>query len=151
MSYVDRVLQPGEKVLARGRPHWIAYWRAIVCAILAIVIFMIPMRADNADITRYAAAFLFIVGLCFWIVALFHRWTTEIGVTDRRVIYKRGFIARQTAEMQMDKIESVLVDQSFMGRILDYGTLAIRGTGASIENLRRIADPIGIRNAITAR
>jgi uncharacterized membrane protein YdbT with pleckstrin-like domain len=123
----------------------------MVCVFLAAAIFFIPMRTDNADITRYAAAFLLIVGLGFWIVALFHRWTTEIGVTDRRVIYKRGFIARQTAEMHMDKVESVLVDQTLPGRLLNYGTITIKGTGASIENLRRIADPIGIRNAITAR
>jgi uncharacterized membrane protein YdbT with pleckstrin-like domain len=68
------------------------------------------------------------------------------------VIYKRGFIKRYTAEMNMDKVESVDVNQSIMGRLLGYGSIEIRGTGGQgIKQLDRIADPIGTRNAITAK
>jgi uncharacterized membrane protein YdbT with pleckstrin-like domain len=79
------------------------------------------------------------------------RWGTEIGVTDRRVIFKRGFIARSTAEMNMDKVETVLVEQSLLGRMFNFGAISIKGSGASIETLRNIADPIALRSAITAR
>ena len=151
MIYVRRILQPGETILAQGRPHWIAYWRALLCFAIALAIFLMPMPRANAAIGQIGAAFMAIVGFMFWLNAMFYRWTTEIGVTDRRVVYKRGFISRQTAEMNMDKVESVLVDQTLTGRLLNYGTITIKGTGASIENLRRIADPIALRNAITAR
>jgi uncharacterized membrane protein YdbT with pleckstrin-like domain len=50
--------------------------------------------------------------------AWFVRWITELAVTNLRVVYKRGFITRHTAEMNMDKVESVDVDQSILGRIL---------------------------------
>ena len=59
------------------------------------------------------------------------RWITEIAVTDRRVIYKRGFITRHTVEMNMDKVASVDVDQSILGRMLDYGTVHVSGLAAS--------------------
>jgi uncharacterized membrane protein YdbT with pleckstrin-like domain len=72
-------------------------------------------------------------------------------VTDRRVIYKRGFINRRTAEMHMDKVESVDVDQSVLGRLLDYGTIYVKGTGQGFEPLQRIAAPIEFRNAIIAK
>jgi uncharacterized membrane protein YdbT with pleckstrin-like domain len=84
-------------------------------------------------------------------VAWFKRWTTEIDVTDRRVIYKRGFLRRHTVEMNMDKIESVDVDQSILGRILDYGDITIRGTGVSLETLPMIGSPLAFRNHVTAR
>ena len=61
--------------------------------------------------------------------AWFARWITEIAVTDRRIIYKRGFIWRHTEEMNMDKVPSVDVDQSILGRMLDYGTIHVIGTG----------------------
>ena len=64
-----------------------------------------------------------------FVSAWFRRWTTEIDVTDRRIVYKRGFINRHTVEMNMDKVESVDVDQSFWGRLLDYGDIIVRGTG----------------------
>jgi uncharacterized membrane protein YdbT with pleckstrin-like domain len=65
------------------------------------------------------------------------------------VIYKTGFIQRRTNEMNMDKVESVQVDQSILGRILDYGTVVITGTGAGLEALPGIARPIELRNSIT--
>jgi uncharacterized membrane protein YdbT with pleckstrin-like domain len=76
-------------------------------------------------------------------------WVTEIAITDRRVIYKKGLIRRQTNEMNMDKVESVQIDQSILGRILDYGDVTILGTGEGFETLRTIAGPIELRNSIT--
>lgn len=65
-----------------------------------------------------------------------------------RIIYKAGFIRRDTVEILMDKVESVDVDQSIMGRLLDYGTVTVRGTGASFEPLKGIAHPIELRSHI---
>jgi uncharacterized membrane protein YdbT with pleckstrin-like domain len=72
-----------------------------------------------------------------------------MAVTNRRVIYKKGLVRRQTNEMNMDKVESVQVKQSIVGRILDYGTVTILGTGEGFETLRTIASPIALRNSIT--
>jgi uncharacterized membrane protein YdbT with pleckstrin-like domain len=69
----------------------------------------------------------------------------------RRVIYKTGLIRRQTAEMNMDKIESVKVDQSLLGRLLNYGSIDIRGTGEGMGHLDYISSPILLRNTITAK
>jgi uncharacterized membrane protein YdbT with pleckstrin-like domain len=83
--------------------------------------------------------------------AWFMRWITELAITNHRVIYKRGFLNRHTVEMNMDKVETVDVDQSILGRMLDFGTIRVRGTGQGIERLERIATPIVLRNAIIAR
>ena len=72
-------------------------------------------------------------------------------MTDRRVVYKRGFIKRHTIEMNMDKVESVDVDQSIMGRMLNYGDVTINGTGEGLEPLHNIGAPLDLRNHITAR
>jgi uncharacterized membrane protein YdbT with pleckstrin-like domain len=92
-----------------------------------------------------------VIGLLSLIGAWFRRWTTELAVTDKRIIFKRGFIRRRTIEMNMDKVESVDVDQSVLGRILDYGDITIRGTGTGIEPLKGIDSPIDFRNQVTAR
>ena len=78
------------------------------------------------------------------------RWTTELAVTNRRVIYKRGFISRHTIEMNMDKVESVDVDQTILGRMMGYGNIVVRGTGSGLEPMRDIADPLTFRNHVTA-
>ena len=152
MTYVAHVLQPGEKILKVGVPHWIGYWRSIACFILAALTLLLhPTGVIARDFLWLAAGGFFVVGLLFAAHTAFHRWTTEIGVTDRRVIMKSGFISRETMEMNMDKVETVLVEQTLLGRILGYGAITVKGTGQSMERLRNMADPIGLRSAITAR
>ena len=98
-----------------------------------------------------AAIICALVGSGLAFSAWFRRWTTEIDVTDRRIVYKRGFIRRHTVEMNTDKVESVDVDQSILGRMLNYGDITIRGTGVGIEPLRNIDAPLEFRNQVTAR
>ena len=83
--------------------------------------------------------------------AWFHVWTTETDVTNLRVVHKTGFIKRRTFEMSLDKVESVDVDQSILGRILNYGDVTILGVGEGKETISTIASPLAFRNSITAR
>ena len=71
-------------------------------------------------------------------------------MTNRRVIHKRGFIRRRTIEMSRSQVESVDVDQSVLGRVMNFGDVVVRGTGTTPEPFRFIADPLRFRSAITA-
>ncbi len=77
------------------------------------------------------AVLLALAAVSNFISAWFRRWTTEIAVTDRRVILKHGFIRRATMEMNLAKVESIDVDQTLTGRLFNYGNVTIRGTGSS--------------------
>lgn len=94
--------------------------------------------------------FCLIFALAAAIPALIRRFSTELAVTDRRVIYKAGILARHTLEMNRSKVESVDVDQSLLGRLLGFGTIIVRGTGGSLEPIRMISDPLTFRSHITA-
>jgi uncharacterized membrane protein YdbT with pleckstrin-like domain len=150
MSYVQRVLQPGEAVRHTATTHWIVYWpgAAFMLAAFAILFFGRYWSA-HAFIWYWAASLVALVGSFLLVREWFGWWTTEIAVTNLRVIYKTGLVKRRTKEMNMDKVESVEVDQSILGRILDYGTVTITGTGAGLEALPGIAQPIELRNSIT--
>ena len=140
MSYVQRVLQPGEQVRLISSIHWIVYWPGALVALLAVVAYWRGWE--------YAAYALALVAVALLIQQWFQWWITEIAVTNRRIIYKKGLIRRQTNEMNMDKVESVKIDQSILGRMLDYGNVTMLGTGEGFETLRTIASPIDIRNSI---
>jgi uncharacterized membrane protein YdbT with pleckstrin-like domain len=86
-----------------------------------------PLFSANL-LWRYTAYALVLVALILLIQQWLQCWITEIAVTNRRVIYKKGLIRRQTNEMNMDKVESVKIDQSILGRMLDYGSVTILGT-----------------------
>ena len=152
MSYLDKILQPDETVLVTGKKHWIIYAPSGLVILIAVVLAIAGSASPGlSTILHWTAVLLALLGVVLLLREWFQQWTTEIVVTSRRVVYKTGFISRYTTEMNMEKIESVVVDQNLSGRILGYGTLSVRGTGEGIENLSRIAQPLRLRNAITAR
>jgi uncharacterized membrane protein YdbT with pleckstrin-like domain len=149
MSYVLRVLQPGEQVRHTSSIHWIVYWPGVAVALLAVVAYWLSDTRYLPGFWRYTAYALALVAAVLLIRQCFEWWVTEIAVTDRRVIYKKGLIQRETNEMNMDKVESVQINQSILGRMLDYGDVTILGTGEGFKTLRTIARPIELRNSIT--
>jgi uncharacterized membrane protein YdbT with pleckstrin-like domain len=149
MKYVEEVLQPGETVLFVSTIHWLVYWPALLLIVAAIATDL--LAASGHEFVRWISLLCLATGLLSGARAWFKRWTTEIAVTDRRIIYKRGFIRRHTIEMNMDKVESVDVNQSLLGRIFGYGDVLVRGTGVGFEPLQMIESPIELRNAVTAR
>lgn len=83
--------------------------------------------------------------LTLFMAPLMLKATSEYAITNRRVIIKTGFISRQTFEMNLSRIESVEVDQSFWGRILGYGSITIIGTGGTRELFNNISNPLKFR------
>ena|SRR5581483_6470222 len=151
MRYIDEILQPGETLAYSGRLHWIVYVPAIVLLLLAVIALTQAGNGTLGAVWLGVAVILALAGGVLLFRAWFHRWTTEIDVTDRRIVYKHGFINRHTVEMNMDKVESVDVDQSILGRMLDFGDITIRGTGETWETLKTIGAPLKFRNCVTAR
>lgn len=154
MRYVRRVLLPGEVVVYATRLHWLIYARAIVLLVCCLVLAGAGAFAEvgsSGQLALYIAAAIFAVlalssGLRAWI----RRVTTELAVSDQRVIYKTGLISRHTLEMNRTKVESVDVDQTILGRVFGYGTIVVRGTGGSLEPIRNIEHPLVFRSHITA-
>lgn len=156
MSYVTRVLQPGERIVHDSGLHWVIFTRAIIAAIICLVLVVSALYAASNQ-TQYVSLALWIAAAIFALLALsaalrafIRRATTEFAVTDHRVIYKTGLLARHTLEMNRSKVESVDVNQSILGRFLGFGTVIVRGTGGSLEPIRNVGDPLTFRSHITA-
>jgi uncharacterized membrane protein YdbT with pleckstrin-like domain len=153
MNYVERILQPGESVLHAARLHWFIYLKGLALLLLALVCVMFAVGSNEPGISIplwLAAGVLGLLGAVSAIAALIEQATTELVLTDRRVIYKRGLLKRHTMEMNRSKVETVSVNQSVLGRLLNYGTVIVRGTGGSLEPIRKIDDPLTFRSHITA-
>ena len=152
--YIDEILQPGEKVLYSTNAHWIFFLPAIIGWIVAgvfLVLSGLVPAGPSVLICLSLSAIAAIAALYKTVTAWFHRWTTETDVTNFRVVHKTGFVKRQTFEMSVDKVESVDVNQSILGRILNYGDVTVLGVGEGGKTLDMIASPLSFRNAITAR
>jgi len=153
MDYAERIMQPGEAVAYRARLHWILLARGGAIILLAAV-FSLGAWFAQIHYVRLAwlvlAAILGLVGAFDVLRGWLRRISTEIIVTNRRIILKTGLIGRQTIEMNLDKVESVLVRQGAFGRLLDFGTIIIRGVGAGLEPIANLAAPLEFHRYVNA-
>ena len=153
--YIDDILQPGEKVLYSTNAHWIFYMPAIAAWVAVLILLVLSGTASAVPslvLVCWASAAVVAIAALYWTFrAWFHRFTTETDVTNMRVVHKTGFIKRRSFEMALDKVESVDVDQSILGRILNYGDVTILGVGEGRETIRTIASPLAFRSAITTK
>jgi len=153
MRYVRRVLQPGETIVYTTKLHWFVYLWAIllivICLVLAVAAWSTTDKPNLSLALAIAALMFALLALSSALRAFIRRATTELAVTDHRVIYKTGLIARHTLEMNRAKVESVTVDQTLLGRLFGYGTVTVRGVGSALEPIRNITDPLTFRNHLT--
>jgi uncharacterized membrane protein YdbT with pleckstrin-like domain len=152
--YIEKILQPGEKVLYSTNEHWM-YFLPAIAAWVVVVAFVVLWRLVTSDalmlVCLTLAAMVGVVALYLTATAWFHRWTTETDVTNMRVVHKTGFIRRRTFEMNLDKVESVDVNQSILGRLMNYGDLTIQGVGERTQTITTVTSPLAFRSAVTAR
>lgn len=124
MSYVNQNLISNERVLRRAK---ITNWSYLIPAC------MVPV---------------FGIGLILLILAFIRQITTELALTDKRVIAKVGLISRRTIEQRLTKVESLRVEQSILGRILNYGTVVVQGTGGAATPIKNVADPLAFKSTL---
>ena len=146
-AYTAATLQPNERPLHQTRIHWIALTGSVIGALLCLIV-IVPIAIFASWRDFYWAWLLLVIPFGIIASAAVTVKTSELVITDRRVLIKVGFIQRHTFEMFISKIESVAVFQSMFGRVLDYGTVEIRGTGGSSESFTTIAAPLPFRDAI---
>jgi Bacterial PH domain len=146
-SYTAATLQANEQPLHRSAIHWMALSGSIIGAALTLIV-ILPIAIFAAWKDFYWAWLLLVIPVGILVSAAVTVKTSELVITDRRVLIKVGFIQRHTFEMFISKIESVAVFQSMLGRLFDYGTVTIRGTGGSSESFATIAAPLQFRDAI---
>lgn len=138
MSYVDNTLLPGEKVILKAQIHWIVFAPAV--AMWVATLFLYTYSGQG-----FVAIIMTLVSLFSTAKALIYYFSTELAVTDRRVIAKFGFIKRDTYELNVNRVTSLNVDQSVLGRLLNYGDVAVVGMGGSAAPILAITDPLKFR------
>ncbi|MEY2488387.1 MAG: hypothetical protein QOC70_329 [Verrucomicrobiota bacterium] len=146
-SYTTVTLQADERPLHKTTIHWMVLIVPILAAVFSLLLIgpigMIASWKGQSWVWLLLAIPVAIVAS-----AALAMKTSELVITDRRVLIKVGFVRRQTFEMFISKIESVAVTQGMVGRFFNYGTVEIRGTGGSSESFATIAAPLQFRDAI---
>lgn len=128
MSYIEESLSDSERVEARFKLHWFSWMPMVGWILLGPITFGIT-----------------------WLVAIYEFLRLkymEQGVTNKRVILKRGIISRRTDEVKIASIETVEIDQGVFGRMFGFGDVRVTGRGISDLVFKRIDDPMAVKRGI---
>jgi len=129
-GYVGRNLIPGEEVLYQGK---LSFWSLLSPIVFGLL--LLPVGG---------------IGVLLWIYAFLCYNSTELAITNKRVIAKFGIISTRTIELNLNRIEGIQVIQSTLGHLFDYGSLIISGTGSSKEPIPGISSPLAFRQAFAS-
>jgi uncharacterized membrane protein YdbT with pleckstrin-like domain len=143
MSYARENLSAGEKIVYRTSQHWILFIESVSIILTAVVIFYLSIEygGDTTPYINYLGYGTLFFGLMKFSHELIRHHTSEFVVTTERVIIKVGVLKRTSLAMPLSKIESVEVNQTLMGQILDFGTIHITGTGTATSKFELISHP----------
>lgn len=126
-NYVEGSLTKGEQVVHQGK---VSLWSLAPLILLGFIFLA-----------------LYGLGLLFWIAAAIRYLTTELAITNKRVIAKFGLISRSTIEINLQKIESIQVNQGILGRIFNFGSIVVSGAGNPQAPIPGISSPLEFRRA----
>lgn len=149
MGYIEQNLVPGETVLYKTQLHWIVLVLPVLVGVLlgalGLALVVGGYMASGKDRSYGGMIFLgslLLIGAAISIgTGVIRKNSTEVALSNRRVLIKTGFISRKTVEVTLAKVESVGVIESFFGRMFGYGDVIVRGTGGTNESFNRIANP----------
>ena len=160
MSYVEDNLMPDEKVLLTARVSGAVFLPAIILLVFAASFWIgsgmwlsgakYPIALESiSPLVRIFPSMLFIIAsLSNTVKAIIMIKTTEFAITNHRVIAKRGFIRRRTIEILLAKVESIGINQNILGRIMNFGSITVVGTGGTKEIFRTIAKPMEVKKKV---
>jgi uncharacterized membrane protein YdbT with pleckstrin-like domain len=163
MSYITKNLVPGETLLFETRHHWVVLLSPLLFALLlglpgATLLANAVAEKNGHGVKQLnsigpeglaaVGAVLLVIALIIFAYGLAKRNATEMAVTNRRVLIKTGMASRRTLDMVLGKVESVGVEETFLGRVLGYGSVVVRGTGGTPESFVMIAHPQQFRQSV---
>ncbi len=150
--YLERSMMPGERLLYAAEIHWVVYLSGIFvvamgsafshygsAAVKAILDGFWGGVSDKA--VMWISVAIIAAGTMKLLAAYVRQISTELVITDRRVIAKYGLISTTTFELMLTKVEGANIDQTMYGRILGFGTVMVKGTGGGISPIDHVASP----------
>jgi len=157
MSYVEKHLIEGERIIYKTRLHWIVLILPLLLAVIfgAAGIVLLASSANGSGDSQATSLAMTIAGIILLLIAvtlivrgILKRNSTQMTVTNMRVVANVGIASRRSIEIFLSRVESIGVEESMMGRLLGYGTVIVRGTGGTPETFDKVAHPLELRTQV---
>ncbi|RAR49945.1 PH (Pleckstrin Homology) domain-containing protein [Paraburkholderia unamae] len=145
MKYVESTLLPGERIVCEGHPSFWAMGPRITLSLLLMIWGVIIGTMGTSPIS---AVVFFVAGLLLFGASLLAWWTTELALTNKRLVANFGLVRRRAVELPLGRITTLKIEHSVVGRILDYGSIVVAGAEAPAVTIPGISGPVEFRRLV---
>jgi uncharacterized membrane protein YdbT with pleckstrin-like domain len=159
VGYIEKNLVPGEQIIYKTSYHWIVMIGSLIISLLCdaggiyLIYYGTTMKNNRDALNGYTIAGIVVVilGLIVLMQGIIRKNSTEVAVTNKRVLIKTGIASRRSVEVLLSKVESIGVEEPMWGRMLGYGTVIVRGTGGTNETFDCINHPDELRRQVQSQ
>ncbi len=163
MSFIDKVIGPDEKLVGVSAIHWIyaaigIFWMAGFLilglyldswGIVPVIYYPGNPGVIATSIMGHTAFWVCtLLGVLLFLLYFIMMVTTEIGLTNKRIIYKRGWIFVKVSEADLEEMKAAGVNNGILGRLLNYGYIQLDARFIDNLNIPAIADPYRFVKAV---
>jgi uncharacterized membrane protein YdbT with pleckstrin-like domain len=138
MSYIEQTLMPGENIVSEATLHWAMFVAPTIVSVFGLLAY-----------SGGGGPILLILGLVWlgWRFLVFQ--STELAVTNKRVLAKSGVLRRHCIDVQNSKVEGLTYNQGIVGRLVGYGSIYVRGTGIGMVPIPYVAAPEAFKRDVS--
>ena len=97
-----------------------------------------------------ALAPFFVIDLGLFMGTWFTYLKSEVTLTDRRLVFRTGFLSRRSGELSLENVESIYISEPLLGRLCGYGTVLVTTIGGATHSLAFIASPQSFYSTLQA-
>jgi uncharacterized membrane protein YdbT with pleckstrin-like domain len=144
MGYIDSLMGRNERTVFITRQHWLVLIAtALMDGLLAIAALVIAILLASAEGILAVLAILAVFPIIHFVIRFLNWYNAQFIVTNRRVMEIRGVINKRVSDSSLEKVNDVVLEQSILGRFLNYGTVEIiTGSDIGVNFFKHMARPV---------
>ena len=154
MPYPHKMLNDNETIAVDLHPHWWYFFEPVIALVASIAAGILVLVATDGDTQKWLGlvALALIVGSAIWLIVRYLQWgTTNFVITNDRVIYRSGVIAKRGIDIPLERVNNVMISQRILERVLRTGDLMIESAGEEgQQRFTDIREPDRVKNMIHA-
>lgn len=148
MSYIQKNLMANERVAYSTNLNWTLYLKSFILILFGSILYIDSLQSVYRSLYSDLGVIFLFIGIFSTGLTYLKIKTFEFAVTNKRVLIKHGILRTQSFEIMLNKVEAIYVEQNIIDRIVNSGTIIIKGTGGSQNPLRNVDNPFQFRIAV---
>ena len=142
---LTNLLEGEEVVYKTGLHRWILIWPSLLILLSIAFIVVAVVSGPKGYGSAIFWAFVFWVAVILAVTARLDYSTAHLYLTNKRIILKAGWMRKVSMEVLLNKVQGIDIDQSLMGRMLNYGVVVIKGIGINNITMKNVREPFEFR------